>query len=235
MKLYDNVILSTLELLEQSNKKSFPVEKASWPEVLDQHMILRSEMAYELGGEGLPAVGCTLITTEKELIKESGISLIGTDLNEIKKDVPYARISIVRVKEGTQEQGEALYNVIRGLEHTRYRFYPEGFMLRVSNSKNKEQVRIGKDAIKDGLNFGITGNMMIDAFKKNPIVEEVQMYYITDPTFGFEKLTKLARQAEDITKTIDHIMRQSLMDCKACSLQEVCNEVEGLKELHFSK
>jgi hypothetical protein len=25
------------------------------------------------------------------------------------------------------------------------------------------------------------------------------------------------------------------MDCKVCNLQEICNEVEGLRELHFAK
>ncbi len=235
MKLYDNVILKVQELVRQVPGQTFLSEDTAWGDVTDKSMILRSDMAYELGGEALPAIGCTLITSESSLVRDSHVHVIGKDLQELTQDTPFARISMVRVKEGTLGEGEALYKVIRNLEYTRYHFYPEGFMLRVSDSKHKECVRVGKEAIKKGLNFSVTGNKMAAAFKRNPIVEEVQTVYITDPAFPFDELKKLSRQAEDITKTIDHILKDSLMDCHTCHLQEVCNEVEGLKELHFKK
>ena len=41
--------------------------------------------------------------------------------------------------------------------------------------------------------------------------------------------------ADGITEAIDHISKNVVMNCSSCSLQKVCNEVEGLKELHFGK
>ncbi|MBQ0071945.1 MAG: hypothetical protein KBS81_08885, partial [Spirochaetales bacterium] len=112
---------------------------------------------------------------------------------------------------------------------------PEGFMMRVSSSKNKESVRVGKEALRKGLSFSSTGSLLIAAFKKNPVVEEVKVIYITRENFDYKTLETLTLDAEDITKAIDHIFKNVQMDCNVCSLQKVCEEVEGLRELHFQQ
>lgn len=233
MKLYDETIDKIKNLLEAGESRELPAGDTAWPEVSDRSMILRSDMAYELGGEGLPAVGCTLITADRSLVPADAVTLLGSDLPQIRKDVPYARIALVRVREDTLGEGQALYQAIRGLEYTRYHFYPEGFMMRVSASRQKESVRIGRDALKRGLDFAKTGNRMISAFHRNGAVEAVHIYYVTKEEFDYRALMHLAGEAERITKAIDHILQSAIMDCGACSLQKVCDEVEGLKELHF--
>lgn len=235
MKLYDE----TIERME-ALFTSFPVtrlktDETLWPEVSDRSMILRSDMAYELGSGVLPGFGCTLITTDASLVGESSISLCGENLDSIHEDSPYARISIVKVNGEMIGEGDALYSAIRKLEYVRYHHYPEGFMMRVSSSKNKESVRVGKEALKKGLSFSSTGSLLIDAFKKNPVVEEVKVIYVTRPDFNYKALETLSLDAEDITKAIDHIFKNVQMDCNVCSLQKVCEEVEGLRELHFAQ
>ena len=41
------------------------------------------------------------------------------------------------------------------------------------------------------------------------------------------------KKSEQITKAIDHIFKNLTKDCKACSLKQICDEVEGMKELRF--
>lgn len=108
-------------------------------------------------------------------------------------------------------------------------------MMRVSASRNRESVRIGREALAKGLDFTKTGNRMITAFHRHPEVEAVELYYVTEDSFDYKELEKNTKEAEEITKTIDHILKNVIMDCKACSLQKVCDEVEGLRELHFKK
>ena len=43
------------------------------------------------------------------------------------------------------------------------------------------------------------------------------------------------RKVRDITKTLSKILEGMSTDCHTCSLKEICDEVEGLKELHFGK
>ncbi len=212
-----------------------PVGETAWPEVSDRSMILRSEMAYELGGENLAAIGATLVTADRGLVPEDGVTLLGADLPEIQSDAPYGRIALVRVAADAFGEGEALYRAIRALEYTRYHFYPEGFMMRVSASRNRESVRVGREALARGLDFAKTGNRMIAAFRRNAAVEAVHIYYVTERMFDYGALLRLTGEAEGITKTIDHILQSAVMDCRACSLQKICDEVEGLKEMHFAK
>lgn len=235
MKLYDETVKKIKNLIETTENRALPIGESAWQDVSDRSMILRSEMAYELGGENLAAVGATIVTTNKELVEKDSVTLIGEDLPEICADVPYARIALVRAAEDAFGEGEALYQAIRDLEYVRYHFYPEGFMMRVSASRNRESVRVSKDALAKGLDFTKTGNRMISAFHRKKEVEAVQLYYITKRTFDYKALMKLTDEAEGITKTIDHILKNALMDCKACSLQKICDEVEGLKALHFAQ
>lgn len=235
MKLYDEVIAKSIELLEGQNGIKLPIESSDWPDITDQSMILRSEMSYELGGGLLPAIGSTIITANEELVSEDDIILIGNDLMDLSQDAPYARIAFVRVDESTLGEGESLYREIRNLEYTRYHYYPKGFMLRVSSTKQRESVRVGRRALEEGLDFSITGNRFIEALKKNSSVKAVKLYYVTLENFDYKRLQSYMKEAEGITKTIDHIMKNVIMDCKACSLQEICDEVEGLRELHFAK
>ena len=240
MRLYDEVIERIQrEFREYADEKDWqlrelPVGESDWKDVSDRSMILRSDMAYELGSGTLPAIGSTIITAEENLVLKDRIFLVGKDLNELQADVPYARIALIRVREEALGEGEKLYKAVRDLEHTRYHFYPEGFMMRVSASRNRESVRIGKEALVKGLDFTKTGNRMITAFHRHPEVEAVELYYVTADSFDYKELEKNTKEAEEITKTIDHILKNVIMDCKACSLQKVCDEVEGLRELHFA-
>lgn len=235
MKLYDEILKVCRELLETKESRSLSVGEAGWPEVSDRSMILRRDMAWELGGEGLPAIGCTLITANPDLVLADGITLLGKDLPEICSDVPYGRVAAVRVDEAILGEGQALYQAIRNLEYTRYHVYPEGFMMRISSFRQKESVRVSREALERGLDFAKTGNQMIAAFHQNPMVQAVQIYYVTAEDFDYKALEQKVKEAEGITQTIDHILKTGIMDCGACSLQKVCDEVEGLRELHFGK
>ena len=141
MRLYDEIIYDTLSSLRGRNIKKLPILKYTWPDGGKAMMVLRSDMAYELGGGTLPAVGNTLLTTEEEIVREDEILPVGKDLGEIKEDTPYGRIAIVRVREDSIGTGNKLYNSIQSIGYFRYHIFPSGFMLRVSSSIERESVR----------------------------------------------------------------------------------------------
>lgn len=236
MKLYDDIILNWNQLLSsQTPHKRKVSEEISWPDVGDRNMILGCDMAYELGGGNLPALSGTVITAREEFVAEDEILIYGQDLPRIRQDVPYARLAIVRVKEEQMGDGNTLYNAIRKIEYSRYHVNPKGFMMRISVASERETVRIGAEALAEGLDFEKAGNLILRSFHQNPRVEAVKLIFITLEKFPYRELEGQIQQAEKITKTIDHIMKNVIMDCKACSLQEICDEVEGLRELHFAQ
>ena len=50
-----------------------------------------------------------------------------------------------------------------------------------------------------------------------------------------DKLVKNAKLTDGITSTLTHILEGLSTDCSVCSLKDVCDEVEGMKELHFGR
>ena len=126
MRLYDEIIHDILTSLEKQDKHILPVGAAAdpvsrdWQDAGKAMMILQSDMAYELGGHNLPAVGNTLVTTEEDFVPEDEIILIGKDLPEITEDTPYARIALVRVAKDSIGTGDRLYNTIRNIGYFRF-------------------------------------------------------------------------------------------------------------------
>ncbi|SFO24831.1 CO dehydrogenase/acetyl-CoA synthase complex beta subunit [Pseudobutyrivibrio sp. JW11] len=234
MKLYDESIKELLAGLDISKAKSLDIVNANWTDVGDHNLILRADMAYELGGGTNPAVSAMAVTCNDEFVNADEVILIGPDLNEIKNDTPYARIAIVKVAEESLGDGNALYNAIRKIEYVRYHINPKGYMTRISASNNREPVRVGKEALNEGLDFAKVGKLFLDTYHENKNIEAVKLIFITDSAFDYRSLAEQAKHLEDITGAIDHIFKNVMMDCGSCSLQKVCDEVEGLRELHFS-
>lgn len=234
MKLYDESIKELLAGLDISKAKSLDIVNANWTDVGDHNLILRADMAYELGGGTHPAVSAMAVTCNNEFVNGDEVLLIGPDLNEIKNDTPYARIAIVKVAEESLGDGNALYNAIRKIEYVRYHINPKGYMTRISASNNREPVRVGKEALNEGLDFAKVGKLFLDTYHENKNIEAVKLIFITDPAFDYRSLAEQAKHLEDITGTIDHIFKNVMMDCGSCSLQKICDEVEGLRDLHFA-
>ena len=98
MRLYDDAIHESLQLLETQSGKKLRTEAAgSWKDTGKESMILRSEMAYELGGDNLPAIGSQMLTADAALVSGDEIWLYGKDLPQIQKNTAFARFALVRV------------------------------------------------------------------------------------------------------------------------------------------
>jgi hypothetical protein len=79
MKLYDESIRSVLSLFQEYKGESMAVDE-TWPDAGEQNLVLRQDMAYELGGGGLSALSGIALTSSAELVSSSGVWLYGPDL-----------------------------------------------------------------------------------------------------------------------------------------------------------
>lgn len=257
MKIYDEVIKKELELMNAGAMNTAPVSfrcvnlsgKSNdtdtdtfvgnskkvlfWPEDDANTIIFRSDMAYELGGGTLSAISSQTMTEDKELVPQDELLLYGPDLSQLKADTAYARLVFLRVKGEALGEGDALYNAIRKIDYTKYHVHPHGYMSRISSANHREPVRISKSALAEGLSFEKVGNAYLTAYHKHPQIEAVKIVFITDSAFDFQALEDECLKAEQITGALDHIFKDLKMDCHTCNLKEVCDEVEGLRELHF--
>lgn len=252
MRLYDRQIERSLSLLEGLPARRLAAPGAAgqaggpWPDAGEYNLVLRGEMAYELGGGSLPAIGGFGLTSSEGLVGADEVWLYGPDLPELRADSPYARLAFLRVAvDGFGGSGEAAaggiapggadHATIRRLEHTRYRVNPRGFMMRVSAASEREPVRVSREALRDGLDFAKVGARFLAGYRGHPEVLAAKLVFVTLPGFPYGELQRLASQAEAITRSLDSIFGNLMMNCASCELKTVCDEVEGMRELHFAR
>ena len=106
-------------------------------------------------------------------------------------------------------------------------------MVRMSPESYREQVRLSRQAIRKGISFRQVGNSYIKAYKQDENVLNATVIFITAPGFDYAAMKANAKKASDVTGTLTHILEGLPTDCSVCSLKGICDEVEGMKELHF--
>lgn len=233
MNLYHGIIENTLDLLGAPSKVWSYDEKKTWKDLGENEVVLKKEAAYELGADQLGAVHFLSVTTDNTMIQEDQILLFGKDLKEIKQDTAYARIALLELKEVSDDEDRA-YKEIRELEFAKYHIFPEGYMMRISSSTGREQVRIRRVSLQRGMSFEHIGTSFIKEYKKNPNIHHMKLIFVTEEDL-VKKLEPLAEKNRQITEALCHILDGLPTDCGACSMKPICDEVEGMREMHFKR
>lgn len=235
MELYNALISKTEELLAGNTPKTWEYSPAGcWTDHGASELVLQSDSAFELGAVGYGSANYICPTSSASAVDKDEIQLYGPDITEIKGDTCFARIVFIRV--GVMDgDDEETYRALKDIEFCKYHVYPEGYMVRMSPESYREQVRVSKQAVRRGINFRAIGSSYIAKYKENPNVLNVRVIFVTDPKLNFDAFKVSAKMADDITSTLTHILEGLPTDCSVCQLKEVCDEVEGMKELHFGK
>ena len=233
MKLYDGEIDKLKCMLTDCGAEKLPLIK-EWEMTDKENLILKSEMAYELGGGSQMAVSAIAFTQDKELVSEDAVYLVGDDIGSIRQDISYARITFIRLNEDyiRKHDDNALYASMRAVDYVRYHAYPLGYMMRISSVREREPVRVSREAVSQGINFAAVGLGLINAYRKRPEVEAVNIYFVTDQRADYTFLKNEAHRCEQITDSLNHIFNGLKMDCSTCSSRELCDEIDGLREFH---
>ena len=233
MELYNSLIKDSNSLLEKGSPRVWEYRPGdAWKDIGSSELVLQKDAAYELGAMGKGSANYVLFTSSPELVDKDQILLYGADLGEIKGEVDFARIVLLRV--GLIDgDDEAVYRTLKDIEFAKYHVYPEGYMVRMSPESYREQVRVSKQALKKGVSFKNIGANYITAYKKDPNVLNATVIFVTAPGYDYGAMKKLAKKANDVTGTLTHILEGLPTDCSVCALKDICDEVEGMKELHF--
>ena len=224
MDFFNSLIKDTNNLLTNYSCKAFEYNSNNaWEDLGYNQVVLQRDTAFELDGVGFNLVTSSPVNDE--------ILVVGDDCTDISQNRKFARISIIEIDAVDDEQ--KAYNLIRKIEYVKYHYFPDGYMIRTTSTSHKENVRVSKTAIKNGINFQKIGNLLINKYKEIPSVKGVKVIFITDPQLDLNSFTKIAEKNNEITKALNHIMNTVNFDCDTCNLKAICDEVEGMRELHF--
>ena len=233
MELYNSLIKDTLGHLEGLNAKVWDYSPADcWADTGASELVLQRDAAYEMGALGKGSANYVLFTSSSELVDKDQVILYGPDMGQIKGDCDFARIVLLRVGV-LDDDDEAVYRTLKDIEFAKYHVYPEGYMVRMSPESSREQVRVSKKALARGISFRSVGASYVAEYKKDANVLNATVIFITDPRADYASLQAAAKKASAVTGTLTHILEGLPTDCSICALKDICDEVEGMKELHF--
>ena len=233
MELYNSLINDTRAQLEGLSAKVWNYAPADcWADTGASELVLQRDAAYEMGALGKGSANYVLFTSSSELVDKDQVILYGPDMGQIKGDCDFARIVLLRVGV-LDDDDEAVYRTLKDIEFAKYHVYPEGYMVRMSPESSREQVRVSKKALGKGISFRSVGASYVAEYKKDANVLNATVIFITDPKADYAALQAAAKKSSAVTGTLTHILEGLPTDCSICALKDICDEVEGMKELHF--
>ena len=232
MELYNKLIEEIMSFLPDSRKYDFePSEVCRKTD--SSTLILSKDAAFEFGGGALPAVNSTLFSTDADI--SDCVMLCGKDIAEVSGDTPYARIALIKLKKEAMPDDDEIYKQLKDIELSKYHVYPDGCLIRLSPESRREQIRISKKAVKERLSLKNIGFAFIEEYKKNPLVSAVSIVFVTDKSYDYKTLGAASEKASAITESLNKILEGLEISCDTCELKSICDEVEGLRQLHFGK
>jgi hypothetical protein len=225
MRLYNNLINE----IKSNLNNAHTIESNTLLNVSNKNsVIFLSDTAFELGGNQKPCVSSLAVSSDMTF--SNLVYLQGNDLNEIKSDSPFGKFVFIQVDDFPDEQ--ETFNKIKELEALRYHLSVDGFMTRASALNMREQIRVSKKMIKSNVTFGDYGDALLKEYLNFPYVKSAEIYFITNYD-DFEYLNSVAKKINRTTSALNHIFDNVMFDCSTCNLKEICDEVDGLKELHL--
>ena len=224
MEFFSSLINEVSALTGALQQKTYNYSQAdAWSDAAYSQVILQRDTAFELEG-----VGFNLFTSSDV---DEGIVVVGDDLEDIASSRKFARICLIQLDDCGGEQ--ETYKAIKKADYVKYHCFPDGYMMRTTSRSHKESVRVSKSALKKGISFEKVGNLFISKYKELPKVRGVRVIFITHKSASYKKLEDMAQKSTAIAETLNHIMNSVTFDCDSCNLKPICDEVEGMKELHF--
>jgi acetyl-CoA decarbonylase/synthase, CODH/ACS complex subunit beta len=150
--------------------------------------VRKNDMQVELGGPAEPEKCELVLVRPADAITDGDISIIGPDISAMEEGKHYPLAILVEIA-GSKIEPD-LEGVIERRIHE-YSNYIEGFMH--LNQRYDIWIRLSKKSFKKGLNsFRHIGKVMLELFRNElPILEKIQLTFITDP----EKIRPLYQEA----------------------------------------
>ncbi|MEJ8554215.1 hypothetical protein [Tepidibacter sp. Z1-5] len=234
MKVFDNFIQNIKTDIKRFENKEYEVNKNSnWDKLKSSDLILQSDVGVELGHPKTKSASYIMWTNNDSIVCDNKITVIGQDLNEIKNSpIDYAKITLIKTKDYDEEKA---YEIFQEMESLRLNINLKGYMLRATNQRNREWCRVSKEALKKGFSFNTLGSELINAYKEKDFVEEVEIIFIVGNKELINSISQVGLKVTEIIKALNTIFDDIDFDCHSCNFSDICDEIDGMKEMHGKK
>jgi len=204
-------------------------ESQTWPRT-ERQIILNHETAIELGHPSTESLSFLMWTESAGKINDNNITIIGPDLDQINVErIPYGKIVLVKIHDFDEDNA---YQRFEKMDHLKYKSELEGYMLRSVPQDFKEWSRVSKKALKSGFSLKKMGNELIRDLKEIEFVDEVEIIFITSSKEDVRRFKPIAETVGKAIQAMNKMFVDLEYDCEHCGFKDVCNEIEGMKDMH---
>lgn len=200
-----------------------------WPRGSSRNVILAMDTRIELGSPKAESMSALIVCGEEEPVNDGAITLIGDDFVDIKNKVSsFGKIALVSCRD-TDESN--LYDRYRNLESLRFEVDLKGYMIKAVSQYKREWSRISCEAVANRFSFEILGSQLIETYKKCEYVESAEVIFVTRGEEDVRELRGIGDGTARIVGAMNKMMEELESDCDECEYQEICDELEELREM----
>lgn len=241
MNIFDKPITKILEYIKEEtilplSTKVLPLQPAE-----KNPFLMERDTQLELGGFPKDSINIYVPSSNMQSLKnqilgqtqklEAGVYCIGNpELSGSKENhISFGKIVLLETETLPDEQW---YNFTQSELITDSKIYLKDIMLRQSSTHYNTNLRVSKNAMKNGFTLEALGKAYLSAFEKIECVKSATIILIIGDSYLYKNLLETAEKIKEITLALNHIFDGIDMDCGHCNLVEICNEVEGMRKLH---
>ncbi len=227
MKIFDEHIKQTLDILESYEKKPLVKQGACLGLTKKSIFMMEKDLAVELGG--YPKESINLIVGTSDMDFEEGVFIIGDANLNSSSHMSFGKVVFLQTEDVPDDK---LYDFTQEtlLKDASLRF--EDVMLRTSPAHYYTNLRISKKAMQNGFDFDKMASTIQVEFESISSVKKAQVVLIAGDSPLYKQLLPVAESVKEVTVALNHIFDGIDMDCGSCAWSDLCDEVEGLRELH---
>jgi hypothetical protein len=228
MRLFDDYIKKVSFILKPWISVAYSETGEDWMNRLQNQntYIMEKDKALELGG--YPKESINLIAGTSQELPIHGIHRISGKIDN-KKQISFGKVVLLR-SEGVSDSD--VYEFCQNVLIADVRFWLKDVMLRSSSQRYLLNFRVGRKAVESGFNDEIMARTIHKYFSQIPNVKEVAVILIYGDHPVYKDLLPIAEDVKHVSSALNTIFNGLEMNCGSCNLNEICKEVEGLRELH---
>ncbi len=214
----------------QSRRREYRHDAAvPWPRGMGKSVVLSQDTAVELGNPRDESCSFMVWDDGRDRVSDGVITLIGPELAECEgQSLPFGKAVIVGVTGFTPENS---YDRYREMDLARYDLDLRGYMLKAASQYRREWSRVSREALRGGFSFRVLGGALIDALKKNPYVEAVEIIFVTSSPGDVGALRPVSEGAHAVIGAMTKMADALDFDCGSCDYNDVCSDVAGLRTM----
>ena len=234
MNILNSIIHNVKDYMEEK-KSSLPYSEfeaqkpVAWEKAESNNIILLPDLGAELGHPDLASVSFLTWTSDKSLVEDNKITIIGPDIHEASQSgLPFGKVVIAEV-EGFDEHNAVDRN--REMYLSKFDISLQGFMLKSASAYMAEWCRISKEAVHQGFSLEHIGSAMIQELKKSDYVKAVEVLFVTSSKEDVNQLYDMGNRSVRTVNAMSKMVNEMSYDCGACEFQDICDDAEELKNI----